>query len=161
MSSASTEITSCFFPLSSSASNAQKRPLSVRVELQQPMLVQQLVEKEQESNSRLIAAAQVTWALLLRIYTGLDRICFSYEETGGASHTTLEKGLSDGIAENVVVMDIDEELPLRRLLESAATNVPTADRECQYNTSVLVRFGSQMGNTHSIAKPMVMPATVR
>lgn len=151
MSSASADTTACFFASSSSASNAQKRPLSVRVDLQQPMLVQQLVEKKGENNAQLISVARVTWALLLRTYTGLERVCFSYEETGG----------SDEITENVILLDIDGEMPVYGLLESAATNAVPMDREYQYNTSVLVRFGTQPGKKYAAAKPMVMPDTVR
>jgi hypothetical protein len=161
MSSTSASTHSCFFPAASTASNAQKRPLSVRVDLQQPALVQQLLSKD-EHNVALIAAVRVTWALLLRTYTGLDRVCYSYEEAGGISLSSVDElNVPSGVSDPVVVLDIDENMSVQQLLENAASNDPVVESKCEYNTSVLLRIGAQMGKTHAPGKAMAMPDQVR
>ena len=161
MSSISANSHSCFFPAASTASNAQKRPLSVRVDLQQPALVQQLLSKD-GSNVALIAAVRVTWALLLRTYTGLDRVCYSYEEVGGASSNSAEElNLPNGVSEPIVMLDIDEDMSFQQLLESVANEFPVVENKCEYNTSVLFRFGTQTGKTHTPVTAMAMSDSVR
>jgi hypothetical protein len=160
MSSTSDSTYSCFFPAVCTAGNAQKRPLSVRVDLQQLALVQQLLS-EGDNHASLVAAVKVTWALLLRTYTGLDRICYSYEEVGGASVSSVgEQDVSNGVVDPVVMLDMDEDTTPQQLLEKVETDAPSEKRKCEYNTSVLCRFGAQMGKTHAPGKTMAMRGTV-
>jgi hypothetical protein len=161
MSSTAANTHSCFFPAASTASNAQKRPLSVRVDLQQPALVQQLLSRD-DSNVALIAAVRVTWALLLRTYTGLERVCYSYEDAGGASSSSAaEPNAPNGTSEHVVMLDIDDDMSLQQLLDNVANTYPVVESKCEYNTSVLLRFGAQMGKTPAPGKAMAMPDSVR
>jgi hypothetical protein len=161
MASESAPMCSCFFPAASTANNAQKRPLSVRVDLRQPALVQQLLAKN-DDNVALIAAVRITWALLLRTYTGLDRICFSYDEAGA---TLLSSSGTSEVPTDVVVpivmLDIDETMSLQHLLTCAEADRPIVNNKCKYNTSVLLRFGAQMGKTQTPVKAMAMPDSVR
>jgi hypothetical protein len=160
MASESAQVHSCFFPAASTASNAHKRPLSVRVDLQQPALVQQLLAKD-DDNVTLTTVVRVTWALLLRTYTGLDRVCFSYDEAGGASLSSTRKlEAPNEVSEPMVILDIDENMPLQHLLEHGETQCPIMSTKCEYNTSVLLRFGAQMGKTQAPGKAMAMPDSV-
>ena len=161
MSSRSTSTHACFFPAASTASNAQKRPLSVRVDLQQPALVQQLLSKD-DSNAALTAAVRVTWALVLRMYTGLDRVCYSYEEAGGTTSSSVEEPHAlNGVTEPIVMLDIDENMPVQQLLENAQTSDPIVETSCEYNTSVLLRFSAPTGKTYAPGKAMAMSDSVR
>jgi hypothetical protein len=160
MSSTSGSTHSCFFPAACTSGNAQKRPLSVRVDLQQLALVQQQLSKS-DNHASLVAAVKVTWALLLRTYTGLDRVCYSYEEVGGASVSSIdEQNVSNGVVDPVVMLDMDEETTFQQLLEKVETDAPSEEKKCEYNSCVLLRFGAQMGKTHAPGKTMAMPDTV-
>jgi hypothetical protein len=161
MSSTPASTHSCYFPAACTTGNAQKRPLSVRVDLQQLALVQQLF-CERDSHAALVAAVKVTWALLLRTYTGLDRVCYSYEEAGRVSMSSIEdQNVFTGVADPTIMLDMDEDTTFQQLLEKIETDASSEERKCEYNTSVLLRFGAQTGKTHAPGRTMAMPDTVR
>ena len=146
---------SCLFPATGRSGGGPQRPLSVRFELQHPELVQQLLTKQNGSES-LAAVVRTTWALLLRVYTGLNEVCFGWDEAGGAG-TSIHSRAS-------VALCIDPDAPFEQLVRAAASapSVVTSpkDHNAQYNTSVLIRFGVQTGTTMAPNRAIGMSETV-
>lgn len=160
MASSATRVQSCLFPATGRSRSGQKRPLSVRVELQHPELVRQLLAEDHDGSS-LSAAVRATWALLLRIYTGLDEVCFGLGEVGGASLSSITGNSATGDdCEAVAVLRIDDEMPFGQLIASSRNDgsIVTSPKEhqLQYNTSVLIRFGPQAGRNQLPHKPTAM-----
>lgn len=150
MASDRTQLHSCQFPsLGRGSVNDVKRPLSVRVELQHPELLQQLSVDVDGKNS-LLATVGAAWALVLRAYTGLDQVCFGSNQVGGAeSH---EVGPRDSVVAHIV----SDEVSIAELLRSSNEDIPAGalfdEESSRYNTSVLVRFAVQGGTTSGSSK---------
>lgn len=140
----SAPVSSCQFPGVGKQGGGQKRPLSVKVELQHLGQVQKLVATE-EGPRALSAVIQATWAILLRCYTGLDDVCFGFEEIGSSSAHTGSPEDSE-IPVSAAVMHMHGDMSFGQLLthaHDADTIVPiTSDNTLQYNTSIFMRFGS-------------------
>lgn len=152
------QVNSCFFPVAIKPSGDEKRPLSVRVDLQYPGLVQQLLAQEKCPDA-LAVVVRTTWALLLRTYTGLDRVCFGFDAIGGG---IAESNTDKGTDPHVCMLDIGEDMSIQGLLESSkdcTANMFSAseanDTAC--NTAVLLRFGAHAGSAQNSSKAMVMP----
>ena len=145
MASKHAEVQSCQFPAVGKGPVGDKtRPLSVRVELQRPELLRQLLVKE-NGNTLLIAGVKAAWALVLRTYTGLDQVCFGVSEVGGAlaDSGTGEAGHRESIAAHVVSDEVSLEEIARPVEEDEVEH-----ERFQYNTAVLFRFAGQ-GTTPS------------
>lgn len=149
---------SCQFPkLGRGSGNHQKRPLSVRVELQRPELLQQLLARE-TGKSLLVARVQAAWALVLRTYTGLDQVCFASGEVGGTSVSSAIG--DDGQREIIVSHFVGDEVLLEELAHRAEDDASSSDQskhenlEC--NTSVLFRFAAQGGISSGSSKITAM-----
>lgn len=69
----------CRFPRFGTGADGPKRPMSLRVNLEHLKKLQQLSESDDASLPSLL---RVAWGLLLRCYTGLDDVCFGYQEIG-------------------------------------------------------------------------------
>jgi len=156
-----TQIHSCQFPsLGRVSGNDQKRPLSVRVDLQRPELLQQLFAEDHGKDS-LVAVVTAAWTLVLRMYTGLEQVCFGCGEVGGlqTGHATGENVQRDSVAHLV-----NDEWSIAELVHRAKEDSSAADghENFQYNTSVLFRFAVQGGTAAGNSKttPMTMAASV-
>lgn len=69
----------CQFPRLGTAMDGPKRPMSFRVDVDHVQLLQQLSLSDEAALPSLL---HVAWGLLLRCYTGLDDVCFGYQEAG-------------------------------------------------------------------------------
>lgn len=69
----------CQFPRLGTSVDGPKRPMSLRVNLEQLQKLQQLSVSDEAALPSLL---RVAWGLLLRCYTGLDDVCFGYQGTG-------------------------------------------------------------------------------
>ena len=140
----------CHFPATCRQGGQAKRPLSVRVDLQNQDALQQLLESGDggESFSAIIKAA---WSLCLRCYTGLDDVCFGFADVGGPGEASRPDSLVGGIAaDQVFACRIDSEVTLEELVRIAREHTPSMDSEAmkyQYNTAMLLRFGATPANT--------------
>ena len=85
MESSPAQAQTCHFPATGKQDSGPKRPLSARVELQYPELVQQLVVGD-NGDEALSAVVRAVWALLLRCYTGLDHVCYGIVLADLAGH---------------------------------------------------------------------------
>lgn len=68
----------CRFPQFDGDVDEVVRPLSIRVELEQLQELQKLSAQDKDTLPTVLRAA---WALVLRCYTGLENVCFGYQET--------------------------------------------------------------------------------
>jgi hypothetical protein len=73
------ELEPCEFPRLGASINGPRRPMSLRVNLEH---VQRLQKLSVSDEAALPSLLRVAWGLLLRCYTGLDDVCFGYQETG-------------------------------------------------------------------------------
>ena len=73
------ELEPCQFPRLGASINGPRRPMSLRVNLEH---VQRLQKLSASDEAALPSLLRVAWGLLLRCYTGLDDVCFGYQETG-------------------------------------------------------------------------------
>lgn len=165
MASQHTKVQSCHFPaVGRGAIGDKTRPLSVRVELQRPELLQQLLVKD-NGKPLLIAGVKAAWALVLRTYTGLDQVCFGFSEVGGtlADNGTGRTGQRESIATHVVSDEVSLEDVARPVEDEVQHERP------QYNTAVLFRFATQGGAASgsttaaavSMGESVSSPTTVR
>jgi hypothetical protein len=69
----------CQFPRLGAGIDGSKRAMSIRVNLEHLQRLQQLAVSEEAALPSLL---RVAWGLLLRCYTGLDDVCFGYQEPG-------------------------------------------------------------------------------
>lgn len=154
------KVHSCHFPAAGRQVNGPKRPLSVRVELQHLDLLQKLLEKDDVSES-LSAVIRAAWALTLRCYTGLNDVCFGFEEVGGSSNRSASESTGDDLtSELAAIMHIDEHMTLSELVQQAGSDesiVAGANvNSLQFNTSMLVRCGTATTG----AKPLPSKASI-
>lgn len=68
----------CLFPRLGATSKAQKRPMSVKVNMEQSSELQKLLAESEDALSGTLRAA---WAVFLWCYTGSEDVCFGYQET--------------------------------------------------------------------------------
>ena len=113
------------------------RPLSIRVDLQQAQELQRLLQNE-NGNDLLRSSLQATWAVLLRCYTGLNEVCFGFEEVGGSSQNDSNDELPSSPA---VSLELDGDMSLEHLTHQAhtASSTPFPSNLFQFNTSILIR----------------------
>jgi hypothetical protein len=69
----------CQFPRLSASGDGPKWPMSLRVNIEHLQQLQQLSGSDEAALPSLL---RVAWGLLLQCYTGLDDVCFGYQETG-------------------------------------------------------------------------------
>jgi hypothetical protein len=86
---------------------------------------------------------RAAWALFLWRYTGLQDVCFGFEEVGGAS--------PDAAGSAIAVVHIDENMSLKALLgkceEQNHSEPSNSHDHFEFNTSVLVRRGASTSTT--------------
>ena len=138
MANNSTQPISCQFPATGRHTTDQKRPLSARVELQHLDLLQRLLEGG-NGNQSFSATIRAAWALTLRCYTGLNDVCFGFEEVGTSSDVV-------SAADLVTVLRMDENMSLDALVEQARDDQCTSPTEIgpkhQFNSALLMRYGA-------------------
>lgn len=81
----------CQFPrLDGKSQQRTKRPMTVRINLQDSQKLQELVGSEE---SALQTTLRAVWALLLKCYTDSEDVCFGYQETGSGALDMVANGL--------------------------------------------------------------------
>ena len=136
-------VQSCYFPAIGSGSGSDKtRPLSVRVAMQHPELLQQLLLKH-AGRDLLVTSVTAAWALVLRTYTGLDQVCFGFSEVGGTSAKRDENGQRDSIATHAVRDEVLLGEIARPAQNDGSVDGKLSHENFAYNTSVLFRFAAQ------------------
>ncbi|KAL5437004.1 hypothetical protein PMIN07_006815 [Paraphaeosphaeria minitans] len=149
MASENAQVHSCQFPsLGRGSGSEEKRPLSVRVELQHPERLQKLFAEE-DGKVSFVAAVRTAWALVLRTYTGLDQVCFGLGEVRGD-----ESPGKDGQRDSVVAHLVSDEVSIAELIQCKKDKCFPIDQpeheRLQYNTSVLFRFAVQAGTASRV-----------
>lgn len=137
----------CHFPATGRSIGGPKRPLSVRVELRHLDNLQKLVERN-DGTDALSAVVRAAWALSLRVYTGLNEVCFGFEQVGGPSRAGDEKHGTCTVArfdENTTL----EELA-RQAQDAEGAFGESSDSDVAFNTSVMVRFGAAASSKHQL-----------
>ena len=156
------QMLACQFPATCRQAENNKRPLSVRVDLHRHDVLQQALEKG-DDGQLFSAIVRTAWALCLRCYTGLDDVCFGYEDLGGPSTAANQRRgqenaggvsifrlVSDMTLEEVIGRAHDEDLP-----------IVSKPGDGEYNTTVLLRFGTATGTTQQVTgKSIPMPDRV-
>lgn len=166
MASTSKPVVSCLFPGTEKDCVGPKRPLSVKIELQQLHLLQKL--SDHKNGEALSAVIRAAWALLLRSYTGVDEVLFGFEATGNPPRiAAMESAINSENLVPALSMQLQPDMSLGQLLQHAEdidTILTTPnDQTHQYNTSVLVRFGvhAAVSGEHQVPKTFVMSEKVR
>jgi len=167
MASNSIPIVSCLLPGTSKHGVCLKRPLSVKIELQNLELFQKLCSHK--NGGKFSAVIRAAWALFLHSYTGLEEVVFGFEETGDSPSMATQKSVVDGeIRSPALLMQLRGNMSFGELLEHAE-NVETiltttSDGTHQYDSSVLVRFGvhaAVSGKHKTPSKTFIMSEKVR
>lgn len=146
------QVLSCQFPsLGRSFGNDQKRPLSVRIELQQPEQLQKLFA-EDNGKALLVVAVRTAWALVLHTYTGLDRVCFGLCEVGG-DESPGKDAQNDLVATHLVSDDVSIGETIQDTSGDSSGTDQAAHERFQYNTSLLFRYAVQSSTVAGSSKP--------
>ena len=142
---------SCNFPPSGRPTVGPTRPLSVRVDLQQVRELQKPFQNE-IGNDLLRSYLQVSWAVLLRCYTGLNEVCFGFEEVGGSSHDAANHG-----QHSVISLELDGEMSIEQLLTQAQSQDTSTESSTpsthDFNTSILIRHAISTSTTAKSPSP--------
>ena len=155
-------VASCLFPGVGKRSEALKRPLSVKVELERLDMLQAFLVNEGGVEA-LSAVMRATWASLLHCYTGLENICFGVE--GGAFPSQTGAGDQRNPMQ-AVSMHIREDMSFSQLVAHARDLdhiLTTTNDAAHYNTSILMRFashGAEPGQNQALSKAYAMSETV-
>lgn len=148
------QIRACHFPATGRHRGTTKRLLSIRVDYQHRDPLQKAFDLDGSAEA-LSAVVRAAWALTLRCYTGLDEVCFGFEET---------RRSSDGApsAPITVVALINGNSTLRQLIELCSGGQYLCPDPVDYNTSVLVRYSipSVSGNPSSSSLPTALSEKV-
>ncbi|KAL1959110.1 hypothetical protein VTO42DRAFT_2897 [Malbranchea cinnamomea] len=154
----------CHFPRLGPNDQPQKRPMTVKVNLEQSPELQKL---SAAGDQTLPATLRAAWALLLRCYTDSEDVCFGYQETGpiGGSGEKPGSGLS-GIP--VARLAFGDDTALAQLVEMTkgeyAKSLPhhasvpagAAGRQL-FNTILQLRTATNPGTSNgSIVPPRLM-----
>ena len=157
----------CHFPRLASVGQAQKRPMTIKVNLEQSPQLQKLAAS---GGNALPGTLRAAWGLLLRCYTDSEDVCFGYQETG-------PMGGSVGTGIPIARLSLGEDTSLGELVDMAkgeyAKSLPhhgnapagTAERQL-FNTVLQLRSATNPRTTNgSIVAPrpmnMVLPEDCR
>ena len=94
------EVPPCHFPRYGSGTNDQEEVLAVDVKLEQLVKLQNLAAA---GAGELESVLQTAWALLLRCYTGIDEVCFGYQESRSEAQGN---GFANGAGDEVFDMPL-------------------------------------------------------
>lgn len=148
----------CHFPRLGSNDQAQKRPMTIKVNLEHSFELQKL---SAAGGNALPGTLRAAWALLLRCYTDSEDVCFGYQETGHMGGSEAKPGNCIPIAR----LTFGEETNLAELVSIAKgeyaksfphhPNVPagTAGRQL-FNTVLQLRSAT---NPRTINGAIVSP----
>lgn len=108
----------CQLPRLGGGLTGPKRPMSLRVNVEQKEKMQQVLASDEASFAALLRAA---WGLLLRCYTGQDDVCFGYQEFGASYTVKEEPALSNTSPEGMPVarLILDGTMSLAKTLEKS------------------------------------------
>ena len=131
----------CRFPRFDGEIDGPKRPLSINVGLKHKPELQRLATKDSETLPSILRTA---WALVLRCYTGLEDVCFGYQENGidgvaDGARKLLEESEDISIAR----MNFDEAVALAKLLDKARDDYARG-RRYKYYKPAEDSLGSQL-----------------
>lgn len=156
----------CQFPrLDGKSQQRTKRPMTVRVNLQESQKVQGLVGSEEPT---LQATLRAAWALLLRCYTDSEDVCFGYQETGSGAVEQAGAALSDM---SVARIKIQNDMTLKEFMDTvkgeyiqgleylnceplgSASVMGTADYQL-FNTALVLRTAANVGTANPRSGPL-------
>lgn len=143
----------CRFPRFDGEIDSPKRPLSIEVELRHRKELQTLAAKDKETLPCMLRTA---WALVLRCYTGLEDVCFGYQEIG-------TDGVVDGawkLAErsegmSTARMTFDGAVALAKLLDGAKDDY-VRGRRYQYFKPAEASLGSTLSKPQLFNSAMLL-----
>jgi hypothetical protein len=112
------------------------------VELQHLDLLHTLLRRD-DGERALSAVVCAAWALSLRCYTGLNDVCFGFEQVGtssGGERETPDSGYNNRFA----LFRLDDGMLLEDLISQGRDNAcfDTKSAQLNFNTTVLVRCGA-------------------
>jgi hypothetical protein len=109
------ELESCQFPRLGASIHRPRRPMSLRVNLEHVQGLQKLSASDEAALPSLL---RVAWGLLLRCYTGLDDVCFGYQETGTGAASN-ERPRSSALANGMPAarVTVDDMVSVAKTLE--------------------------------------------
>lgn len=144
----------CQFPRLGTGDGRSKRSMSLRVTLEHGQKLQQLSVSDEAALPSLL---RVAWALLLRCYTGLDHVCFGYQETGPGTvgingppisgplngmhvaHFTMDDMVSVADTLEKAKGECISGLPHQNLVPSGRTRDPGSSDSQLFDTAVVLR----------------------
>lgn len=107
----------CQFPRLGSGLTGPKRPISLRVNVEQQQKLQQLSVSDETSLPSLLRTA---WGLVLRCYSGQDDVSFGYQQSGTCNSANGEPAPSNNSPPMLVARFIlDETMSLAKALEKS------------------------------------------
>ncbi|KAK2746937.1 NRPS [Myotisia sp. PD_48] len=168
----------CHFPTLGAKVAGPKRPMTIKVNLEQSQQLKDLCELNLTTLPSTVRAA---WALVLRYYTGAEDVCFGYQDSGSG---VLGIGSKQGHGISgmpVARLAFEDESSIAQLVESATTeytrsrayydNAPTESSlmalsggHALFNTIVAVRTSTKGALPNPVAaRPlnMVLPDDCR
>jgi hypothetical protein len=166
----------CQFPRLRTSVDGPKRPMSFRVNPENLQKLQQLSVSDEAALPTLL---RVAWGLLLRCYTGLDDVCFGYQEIGPGTwgkefgplngmpitRFTADDMVSVADKLETVKGEYISGLPFQTLIPSGTIKYAWSSKRQLFDTAVVLRSLSDTAasnNTVAISQPLnvVLPEEV-
>ncbi|EGE07648.1 nonribosomal peptide synthase [Trichophyton equinum CBS 127.97] len=156
-----TGVAPCHFPRLGSSASGPKRPMTIKVTLDQTQALKELCES---NTTALPAVLRATWSLALRCYTGSEDVCFGYQDTATTAVLPVAR------------LAVEDDTEMSRLIETAqneyekslpfhgdvpsSVNGPVGHR--LYNTILSFRSAAKVGTAPpSRAANMALPEDCR
>jgi hypothetical protein len=166
----------CQFPRLRTSVDGPNRPMSFRVNPENLQKLQQLSVSDEAALPTLL---RVAWGLLLRCYTGLDEVCFGYQEIGpgtwgkefgplnGMPITRFAADDMVSVADKLETVkgEYISGLPFQTLIPSGTIKYAWSSERQLFDTAVVLRSLSNTAasnNTVAISQPLnvVLPEEV-
>ena len=138
----------CLFPTFQSADGAEKGFGALNLLLDRAVELQQLLIEDQEQLCSLLRTA---WALSLAAYTGLDNVCFGFQDhQSNAGNSGLRNGASHFAEAEVARFSLVETESVSTLVNREKQNkriLAGIQNQAVFDTYVLFRDGSKHAQT--------------
>ncbi|EFQ97050.1 hypothetical protein MGYG_00094 [Nannizzia gypsea CBS 118893] len=96
----------CHFPRLGASTSGPKRPMTIKVPLDQTQALKELCES---NTTALPAALRATWSLVLHCYTGAEDVCFGYQDAAATAVLPVAR------------LAVEDDTEMSRLVEAAHT----------------------------------------
>lgn len=150
----------CHFPRLGASPSGPKRPMTIKVALDQTQALKELCES---NTATLPAALRAAWSLVLRCYTGAEDVCFGYQDTTTTAVLPVARLAVEDDTEmsrliETALIEYENSLPFHGDVPSSA-NGPVGHR--LYNTILSFRSAAKVGTAPpSWAANMALPEDV-